>query len=627
MSKETPPAEFFIKMVRQCTDLSELRACRQIVSKEMEIKSKEQNQGHILGSLKYVQKLIDNRIAQQSYKSDHNNRQEKVSLKDMPILTLEEILSKQIALSFYLDYLSQLNLQKYIMFFLDAREWKQELQLDLNLVVSGKMRITRDKLLQEYRDRAQALCDEYLKPGRSNHLSLDGGLVEVLHIKIRDHMLPPDGSWFESISKFIYEKIKTEEIFLHNFYQSASYRKLLLELDVEDEEMSAHDLLVADSLLDGSGSSDNNSGDIPFEIFEASPRRGRAVNEKELIRLGCDVTAPPLLTATNTSHITGRHNRSHSDCSGIVTLGGFTEPQGSVLSRPREVRRSQENVMTMSGDAVMIARRAPAGEEPPHRPMLPIIEELSARIINTAINTTGQYAVYAIEVIVTSAKGGQVLRQWHVYRRYSKFLELKKMLEKRYPNAPALPFPPKKTFQNTQRAVLEHRMTILNDFLVEICQRMRSNSDLKGIVKEFLEADTGNQQVSGGNVTRTLEIIVNPFKSGMTKIKNMPDSLVGGLSRLMSGGRENLKHHHGTYMMDNPQAQMDGAEYPALRSMLNLMDEVFDLQTRSQWLRRGIVNQVLGAPWVSSAANKKIVQAAKGLVEEEKIELLLTNIL
>lgn len=619
-------------MVRQCTDLSELRACRQIITKEMEMKAKEPNQVQILGSLKFTQKLIDNRIAQQSYKSGQSTRQEKVTLKDMPILTLEEILNKQLALSYYLDYLSQLHLQKYVLFYIEAREWKQELHMDLNLVAVGQLKISRDKLLQEYRDRAQLLYDSYFMVGCRNQLSLDGGLVEVLNIRLKDHMLPPDASWFESISKFIYEKIKTEEIFLHNFYQSSLYQNLLLELELGEEEMMAQDLMGPDSLLstttDGS-SSDNNSGDIPFEIFEATPRKRLALNDKELIRLGCDVANQPFLTASPPSAGGGggRHNRSHSDCSGIVTLGSFAESENYANPQSRTVRKSQENIIqSISGDATAVHRKAPLVPAEPTRPLMPIIEELSARIINTAINPSGQFAVYAIEVIVMAAKGGQVLRHWHVYRRYSKFLELKKMLEKRYPNAPALPFPPKKAFQNTQRAVLEHRMAILNDFLREICQRMRSNSDLKGIVKEFLEADP-DHQVSGGNVTRTLEIIVNPFKSGMTKIKNMPDSLVGGLSRLLSGGRDTMKHRHGSYLMETPPGQMDGAEYPALRSMLNLMDEVFDLQTRSQWLRRGIVNRVLGAPWVSSSANKKILLAAKGLVEEEKIEMLLSNIL
>lgn len=36
------------------------------------------------------------------------------------------------------------------------------------------------------------------------------------------------------------------------------------------------------------------------------------------------------------------------------------------------------------------------------------------------------------------------------------------------------------------------------------------------------------------------------------------------------------------------------SEYPALTSALNLLDEIFDLQARSQWLRRGLINRLLG---------------------------------
>lgn len=69
------------------------------------------------------------------------------------------------------------------------------------------------------------------------------------------------------------------------------------------------------------------------------------------------------------------------------------------------------------------------------------------------------------------------------------------------------------------------------------------------------------------------------------------------------------------------------SEYPALTSALNLLDELFDLQSRSQWLRRGLINRLLGAPWVSQAANKRIAQAAKTVIEVDKIENLLTIVL
>lgn len=36
-TKEPPAAEIFLKLIRQCDDLSELRACRQLITKEMDM--------------------------------------------------------------------------------------------------------------------------------------------------------------------------------------------------------------------------------------------------------------------------------------------------------------------------------------------------------------------------------------------------------------------------------------------------------------------------------------------------------------------------------------------------------------------------------------------------------------
>lgn len=42
-------------------------------------------------------------------------------MSNLPILSLDELLNKEIALSYYLDYLSILNLQKYVIFYLTAQ--------------------------------------------------------------------------------------------------------------------------------------------------------------------------------------------------------------------------------------------------------------------------------------------------------------------------------------------------------------------------------------------------------------------------------------------------------------------------------------------------------------------------
>lgn len=135
--RETINSEYFIKLTRQCTDLSELRACRQFVVREMDAKYKEFGQSSAeLNSLKYTQKLIDLRLsylqsskaaaasgAERAGSSSGNSGgggDSRTSGVDVPILPLEELLTKELALSYYLDYLSILNLQKYVIFYLTA---------------------------------------------------------------------------------------------------------------------------------------------------------------------------------------------------------------------------------------------------------------------------------------------------------------------------------------------------------------------------------------------------------------------------------------------------------------------------------------------------------------------------
>lgn len=146
----------------------------------------------------------------------------------------------------------------------------------------------------------------------------------------------------------------------------------------------------------------------------------------------------------------------------------------------------------------------------PTRPRVPEIQidnkqKLTAKIINTAILCEGQYAVYAIQVVVVEENQQ---KSWHIYRRYSKFLELKKILTKKYPAVSKIPFPAKKTFHNTQRAVLEHRMVLLNDFLSIICEWAADNDDMMRTVREFLEPDTDDRKIHGGVVIRTVGAII-----------------------------------------------------------------------------------------------------------------------
>ncbi|XP_055377487.1 sorting nexin-13-like isoform X2 [Condylostylus longicornis] len=673
IAKDTLPVEYFIKALQQSNDLSELRACRQLITKEMNEKSKEPLKAKDssimseINSLREAQNIIDKRITQLQKKDTlaHDEVDSDIGAKKLPILTLDELLFKELARSYFLDYLSTLNLQKYVIFYLRADEWKCIAKHSIVELQSNRSKSSKEEIYCNLKERAQNIYIEYLQASSNNFIQIDQGLIEALSIKLKDPTIVPEPVWFDSICKFVYEKLKNEEIFLSKFYQSTSYKKLLRELEVCVDDVSthsSHDILggyldnysefpehCLGNLGGGSGGSDSNSGDINFDddmldlvvhttsgsggtgpqmqIQNIDPLRADQTDQSVLpfksnkypsVQIppampkpskldGAKVMTPDLLD------ITYKHSRSHSDCTGI-NPSMFSDLSDSGSSN-QSLSPYHGQHLQLSEEQQQRAKSAPTQRN--HEQYLASRPKIAAKIINTAILNEGQYAVYAVHVTVVEDKEE---KSWHIYRRYSKFLELKKMLVKKYPQVARLPFPAKKAFQNTQRVVLEHRMVLLNEFLRFLCEWSENNAGLMKNLRDFLEPDTDDRKIHGGAMERTIETLVNPLKSGMRTIRSMPDTLVGGFSRMLLG-KGPLKEQ--TLLEIN----IEQSEYPALNSAIHLLDEVFDLQARSQWLRRGIINRVLGAPWVSQTANKKIVHHAKSLIELEKIEQLLGSVI
>lgn len=56
---------------------------------------------------------------------------------------------------------------------------------------------------------------QYLLPTSSNCLNIDHGLIEALTIKLKDQTLTPEHTWFDSICKFVYEKLKVYFYYFH----------------------------------------------------------------------------------------------------------------------------------------------------------------------------------------------------------------------------------------------------------------------------------------------------------------------------------------------------------------------------------------------------------------------------
>lgn len=292
-----------------------------------------------------------------------------------------------------------------------------------------------------------------MEQSSANVLNIDSGLIETLNIRLNDLSINPDPLWFESICKYVYEKIKNEDIFLSSFYRSSQYRKLLLELEFYsnfniDGEI---DSTTATQLLNQCDTgSDSNSGDLMFDDeidFIALDGDG-----SELLTVNTSQKVSPKHQVTKASEATekagelaktpesslldiigagvSKHYRSHSDCTGLVQniddirIEQLTKEASSSPVNYNEWNKSKSD-NEESPKHIVVKGDNQNNEKvtlicPQHR--------LSAKIINTAINCEGQFAVYAIQVTVIE---DDQQKSWHVYRRYSRFLDLKKVLVKR----------------------------------------------------------------------------------------------------------------------------------------------------------------------------------------------------
>lgn len=281
-------------------------------------------------------------------------------------------------------------------------------------------------------------------------LNIDSGLIETLNIRLNDVSINPDPLWFESICKYVYEKIKNEDIFLTNFYRSSAYRKLLLELefysnynvDGEIDSITATQLLNQCEI-----GSDSNSGDLTFDdeldfiaidgngsdllTLSTTPKVSPKHQVKESAEKSCEKGSEPAKTPdTHLLDIIGsgvsKHYRSHSDCTGLVQ--NIDDIRIEPLTRELDessIKSHDWNENKSDNDP------SPTVIKNDQNDKVTLIcpqQRLSAKIINTAINCEGQFAVYAIQVTVIEENQQ---KSWHVYRRYSRFLDLKKVLVKR----------------------------------------------------------------------------------------------------------------------------------------------------------------------------------------------------
>ncbi|XP_049843380.1 sorting nexin-13-like isoform X2 [Schistocerca gregaria] len=543
-------------------------------------------------------------------------------------LPLDVVLKNNVALSYFIDYMTSIGAQAYLFFYLNVEGWRvsAEQQIsDLELhkmgagvtvagaaapsvVVGGGRKVGdapppthQPPQPDSMREAAYSIFEQYLSEKASPRLRLDETVVRKLLFRIRTEA--PHETWFDEAQAAVYEKLQTEERFLPGFRASVGYVRLLAELDLLREPGSGGA---------GGGTSGHGHGDDEEDSAESSLSDNVSLASFESD--SATVPAPAAAAAALLSDPLVLHGTGST----LSLPGPPTATSGSDCG---SVASSVSSAASAAGSQFLAEKRQGPSS-------------LTAEIIETGIvNDRGKtYGIYAVSVSRRYEVTGHV-DKWHVYRRYSDFHELHSKIKDKYGDLGKLTFPGKKTFHNMERAVLEKRMKMLNDYLQIVMQPgvVGSHPQLRDLLAAFLEqGDYGGGGGGGGGgssglgvaqVSHALDsLVVNPLKNSMRSVgqavRTVPDNLlstvdgvVDGLSRVFgssatSGSLSGSSHGSGSASSLAGAAatpalceatkvgasiDTETADNIPLRIMLLLMDEVFDLKQRNQWLRRRIV--------------------------------------
>ncbi|XP_070471950.1 sorting nexin-13 isoform X11 [Equus przewalskii] len=199
------------------------------------------------------------------------------------------------------------------------------------------------------------------------------------------------------------------------------------------------------------------------------------------------------------------------------------------------------------------------------------------------------YALYAITVHRRNLNSEEM---WKTYRRYSDFHDFHMRITEQFENLSSiLKLPGKKTFNNMDRDFLEKRKKDLNAYLQLLLtpEMMKASPALAHYVYDFLENKAYSK--GKGDFARKVPPLI-------PKADSDPEHC-------------------------RVSAQLDDTvdDNIPLRVMLLLMDEVFDLKERNQWLRRNIKNllqQLIRATY-GDTINRKIVDHVDWMTSPEQV--------
>ncbi|GAB5568588.1 sorting nexin-13 isoform X1 [Prionailurus iriomotensis] len=586
--------EAFMNIIKLSDNIGELEAVRDKAVEELQYLRSLDTVGDDINTIKnqinsllFVKKVCDSRIQRLQSGKEINTVKLAANFGKLCTVPLDSILVDNVALQFFMDYMQQTGGQAHLFFWMTVEGYRVTAQQQLEVLLSrqkdGKHQTNQTKGL--LRAAAVGIYEQYLSEKASPRVTVDDYLVAKLADTLNHE--DPTPEIFDDIQRKVYELMLRDERFYPSFRQNALYVRMLAELD-----------MLKDPSFRGSDDGDGES-------FNGSP--------------------------------TGSINLSLDDLSNVS-----------------------------SDDSVQL--HAYISDT--------VYADYDPYAVAGVCNDHGKtYALYAITV---HRRGLNSEEMWKTYRRYSDFHDFHMRITEQFENLSSiLKLPGKKTFNNMDRDFLEKRKKDLNAYLQLLLtpEMMKASPALAHYVYDFLEnkayskgkGDFARKIKEGlpeighklfNNLRRNfyweemsytwnkaMDTFVNPLRNSMRNVSNavksLPDSLAEGMTK-MSDNMGKMSERLGQDIKQSffkvpplipktdsdPEhcrvsAQLDDTvdDNIPLRVMLLLMDEVFDLKERNQWLRRNIKNllqQLIRATY-GDTINRKIVDHVDWMTSPEQV--------
>ncbi|KAH9524850.1 sorting nexin 13 [Bulinus truncatus] len=240
---------------------------------------------------------------------------------------------------------------------------------------------------------------------------------------------------------------------------------------------------------------------------------------------------------------------------------------------------------------------------------------LHVTVTNSGVLTEKNGKSYAIFFITVKKKDPYSDQEdgWDVYRRYSDFHDLHMILTEKFPDLMIPSLPSKTIVKNMSESFLEKRRKDLDKYLRYLMkpERLQNVPGLEYIMNQFLHTSVWEKHKS--EFSRKMDTIVHPLKKGIGD----------GFGKVFT--QKNIEQSKSREMMNQMKVgaglDPEAGENIPLRIMLLMMDEVFDLRHKNQWLRRRIVailRQLIKATF-GDKINRKIVEHVDFMTSAEQM--------